>query len=265
VNVSGDHPVIRLPRNKSLRILPKSGMMKIYDTLVACEMSAKKSLERGEERRIYGDGLFGGSPMYSSVGVQVSRMGGVLDRTKSFSKLSDKHWSRLTKMTRRAEAALESFADCSVIRQLLVAKRIVPFKTMSAPNNNRHCTKYFGAIAFGVNIFLRCHTDEDFTVSVTQVFLKGSDQYRVGDKVVAFFCFPTLGVAIPTRPGDFVIFDATIQHCISSRCHDSDEIMCVSFYLKSLVVGMNDNCMPLSRDQMDMSSFHDNLEASSAS
>ena len=60
-------------------------------------------------------------------------------------------------------------------------------------------------------------------------------------------------------------FDATIPHCISSRCHDSDEIMCVSFYLKSLVVGMNDNSMPLSRDQMDMSSFHDNLEANTAS
>ncbi len=67
------------------------------------------------------------------------------------------------------------------------------------------------------------------------------------------------------KPGDFVIFDATIPHCISSRCHNSDEIMCVSFYLKSRVVGMNDNCMPLSRDQMNMSSFHDNLKASSAS
>jgi hypothetical protein len=265
MDVTGAHPVIRLPRNESLRILPKSGMMNIYDTLVACEMLGKKSLKRGDDRKIYGDGLFGGSPMYSSVGVQVSRMGGVLDRTKCFSELSDKHWSGLTKMTRRAEAAVESFADCSVIRQLLFAKRIVPFKTMSAPNNNRHRTKYFGAIAFGVNIFLRCHTDEDFTVSVTQVFLKGCDQYRAGDKVVAFFCFPTLGVAIPMRPGDYVVFDATIPHCISSRCHDSDEIMCVSFYLKSLVVGMNDNSMPLSRDQMDMSSFHDNLEANTAS
>ncbi len=265
MNASGDHPVIRLPRKDSLRILPKSGMMNIYDTLVASEMLAKKSLERGEERRIYGDGLFGGSPKYSSVGVQVSRMGGVLDRTKCFSKLSDQHWSGLTKMARRAEAAVESFADCSVIRQLLAAKRIVPFKTMSAPNNNRHRVKYFGAIAFGINIFLRCHSDDDFTVSVTQVFLKGCDQYRVGDKVVAFFCFPTLGVAIPMRPGDFVIFDATIPHCISSRCHASDEIMCVSFYLKSLVVGMNDNSIPLSTDQMDLSSLHDNLEARTAS
>ncbi len=90
-------------------------------------------------------------------------------------------------MTRRAEAAVKSFADCSVICQLLAAKQIVPFKTMSGPHNNRHCTKYFGAIAFGVNIFLRCHTDEDFTVSVTQVFLKGCDQYLVVDRVVAFF------------------------------------------------------------------------------
>jgi hypothetical protein len=31
---TGHHPVIKLPRNKSLRILPKSGMMEIYDCLL---------------------------------------------------------------------------------------------------------------------------------------------------------------------------------------------------------------------------------------
>lgn len=253
---TGHHPVIKLPRNESLRILPKSGMMAIYDCLLAFEMSMKKSLERGNSRRIFSDGDSGGSPMYSSIGVQVSRKGGVIDRNSCI--VPDKHWRELIKITRRAEAALESFADTSVIRQICAAKHTVPFKTMSAPNN-QFVVKYFGAIAFGRNIFLRCHTDEDFTMSVTQVFVKGIDRYQAGDKVVAFFCFPTIGVAIPMRAGDYVIFDATIPHCISSRCHLDDELMCVSFYLKSMVVGMNNNSIPMSKDQIDLLAFNDQI------
>jgi hypothetical protein len=258
--VSGHHLVIRLPRNESLRILPKAGMTTIYDTLVACEKLSKKRLERGDERRVFGDGIFGGSPMYSSVGVQVSRCGGILDRSTCFSQLSDKHWFELIKMARRAEAAMDSFADASVLSQLIFAKQIIPFKTLSAPSTNHPPLKYFGAIAFGANVFLRCHTDEDFTYSVTQIFLKDCPKYHaVGDRVVAFFCFPTIGVAIPMRAGDFVLFDATVPHCISSRCHSSDDLMFVSFYLKSRVVGLNNNSIPLSRDQLELSSLHQKL------
>ncbi len=81
---------------------------------------------------------------------------------------------------------------------------------------------------------------------MTQIYLKGRDAYAPNDKPVAFFCFPTRGVAIPMRPGDFLLFDATIPHIISLRCHRSDDIMYVSFYLESRVVGMNDNSIPLS-------------------
>ena len=35
---TGVNSVIRLPRNESLRILPKSGMSKIYDALISCEL-----------------------------------------------------------------------------------------------------------------------------------------------------------------------------------------------------------------------------------
>ena len=159
------------------------------------------------------------------------------------------------KMTTRAEAAFESFADSAIIHQMQYAKEHVPIRTMSAPHSN-HNTKYFGAMAFGQNVFARCHTDEDFTMSVTQVYLEGVDVYSVADRVVAYFCFPTIGVAIPMCPGDYVIFDATLPHCVSSRCHSGDNVVGVSFYLKSLVVGMNNNSIPLTRDQIYLSSLH---------
>ena len=101
--------------------------------------------------------------------------------------------------------------------------------------------KYYGGLAFGCNLFLRCHTDDDFTMSMAHVHLKGKDQYSLSDNVVVYFCFPTLGVAVPLRPGDFLLFNAQIPHCVSSRCKHTDQIMVLSMYLKTSVVGLNNN------------------------
>ena len=82
---SGSHSVIRLPRNESLRILPQTSMMKLFNALVACE-------ERGDSRRTFGDDNSGGAPMYSCVGVQASRFGGIVQCSPCFASLSNEHW-----------------------------------------------------------------------------------------------------------------------------------------------------------------------------
>ncbi len=66
---------------------------------------------------------------------------------------------------------------------------------------------------------------------------------------MAYFCFPTLGIAVALRPGDFFLFNPTIPHCLSSRCRNDDNVISVSSYLKTAVVGLNDNSLPLSDDQ----------------
>jgi len=81
------------------------------------------------------------------------------------------------------------------------------------------------------------------------VFLKVKFEYLYDDKVVVYFCFPTIGVAVPLRPGDYLLFNAQIPHCISSRCTFEDEIMCTSTYLKTAIVGMNNNDLPLTQEQ----------------
>ncbi len=104
-------------------------------------------------------------------------------------------------------------------------------------------------IAFGTNVFLHCHTDDDFTMSIIQVFLKGKRQYLFNNEVVVYFCFPTIGVAAPLRPGDYLLFNACIPYCISSRCKVKEEILCTSTYLKTAVVGMNNNDLSLTDEQ----------------
>ena len=91
--------------------------------------------------------------------------------------------------------------------------------------------------------------DNDYTMSMVQIHLKGKVKYNIEDDVVVYFCFPTLGVAVPLRPGDFLIFNALIPHCVSSRCREADKILSIAMYLKTSVVGLNNNQLPTSSVQ----------------
>lgn len=79
----------------------------------------KKTVVRGESKKIYGDSKNGGTPFSCSVGVQMLRTSGVVESSPCFASLSNAHWKVLLQMTRRAEVALKSFADPSILHQLL--------------------------------------------------------------------------------------------------------------------------------------------------
>jgi hypothetical protein len=145
--------------------------------------------------------------MYTSAGVQVSRNSPeVLNCNAFMDKLPKRHWTVLMKLMWHAEYCFEAITDNEVISHMYHAKQVVPFKTMNTTFSSRESSlKYYGGLAFGCNVFLQCHTDADFTMSMAQVHLKGKGQYNVDDNVVVYFCFPTLGVAVPLRPGDFLL------------------------------------------------------------
>lgn len=63
-------------------------------------------------------------------------------------------------------------------------------------------------------------------------------------------------MAVPLRPGDVIIFNPLEPHAISSRCEPDDEVFCVSVYLKSAVVGLNDNSIPLSPVEEELSRLY---------
>jgi hypothetical protein len=155
----------------------------------------------------------------------------------------------------------EMIADHQVISHLHQTKKVVPFKTMSETSNGScSSSKYYGAIAIDTNGFFCCHTNADFTMRICQVFLKGKSEYHLNDNVVVYFCFPTLGVAVPLQPGDYLMFNALIPHAISSRCKFDNEIMCVSMYLKTATVGLNNNDLELTPAQKFLANrYHNSL------
>jgi len=109
-------------------------------------------------------------------------------------------------------------------------------------------SEIFNGVAFGYNTYLGCHTDVDFTRSVASVYVEDHHN-ALEDRVVCFFCFPRLGVAVAMRSGDVLIFNPLEPHCISSRCKQSDKLLVLSTYLKTAVVGQNDNDIELTREQ----------------
>ncbi len=145
-------------------------------------------------------------------------------------------------MMRCAELCFKMIADHQVVSHFCHVRMVVPFKTMSG-------SKYYGGIAFGCNVFVCCHTNTDFTRSISQIFLKGRNRYKIDAEVVVYFCFPTLGVAVPLWPGIFLLFNSLIPHCILFQCKLDDNIICVSMYLKLAAVGMNNNSLSLTSEQ----------------
>jgi hypothetical protein len=243
-------PFIRLPRRLSLDIIGQAGLQNMYKALDACEGLKKRPSVRGKGKQIFGDR---GKPLkFVVMGVHVSRNSNeVMDCAPFMQSLPDHHWKALMKIMHRAEKCFERIMDHQVISHIRHAKRLVPYRTMTSASTNSPL-KYFGGLAYGCNVFLPCHTDDDFTMSIVQIFLKNHTRCQMGDDIVTHFCFPTLGVAVPLRPGDFLMFNALIPHCISSRCKQSDHVIALTMYLKTAVVGMNNNDLDLTPAQTSL-------------
>ncbi len=90
-------------------------------------------------------------------------------------------------LMKRADTSFCSFTDHCVISHLHHAKKLVPFKTFSSTVDKpfMFSSKFFGGIAFDSNVFLCFHADADFTMSISQVFLKGRPEYHVNGDAIA--------------------------------------------------------------------------------
>ena len=152
-------PFIRLPRQQSLELYSQISVTDILCALEECEKMKKTSVKRSDNKRIFGD--YGKPVMYTCAGVQVSRNSpDVLDFNADVEKLPEDHQTILMKLMRYIEGCFESIVDSEVISHMFHAKQVVPFKTMTMPGScQKSMLKYYGALAFGCNVFLRCHTD----------------------------------------------------------------------------------------------------------
>jgi hypothetical protein len=110
----------------------------------------------------------------------------------------------------------------------------------STSSSYQKTARYYNCLGFGTNVYLRSHIDQDFTMSIVQAHTNNRD-YQVDNKILCYFAFPRIGMAVALQPGDFLLFNPQEPHSIPFCCRSEDEIFCISSYLKTDVVGLNDN------------------------
>jgi hypothetical protein len=81
-------------------------------------------------------------------------------------------------------------------------------------------------------------------MSIVQAHINNQD-YQVDDRILCYFAFPRIGTAVALWPGDILLFNPQELHSISSHCKSGDKIFCISSYLKTGVVSLNDNSNPV--------------------
>jgi hypothetical protein len=109
----------------------------------------------------------------------------------------------------------------------------------SPSSSSKKHARYYNGLGFGINVYLRSHVDAYFTMSIVQANIDNHD-YANDDKIICYFAFPRIGVAVALRPGDFLLFNSH-----EPRCNREDDIFIISSYLKSAVVGLHDNSDPI--------------------
>lgn len=240
----GATPFVVPPRDITLA---KTGQLENSKPTALCkaidEVDANtnhKGAERGSSKFVVRDD---NHPKYLCPGVACRRGAkGVEQNHYSLKNISDKSSKLLMKLFSQAEHLFRMFIDTESIRVIQEAMNLIDPKTFTTPQS-KTSAKIYGSFASGINVYLNAHPDADFTYCCSVVHMK--EEYKLEQRVVAYFCFPRLGIAVPLRPGEMIFFNPSEEHCISSRVDNNDTIYCVSLYIKSNVFGLNDNGLPL--------------------
>ena len=160
------------------------------------------------------------------------------------------------KFVKHCEASMREWTPTEVLAGFAKAAELVGHKGTTVEENTEGkkavSADHFGSVAFGERTHLSCHRDDDsFCCLVTlQCPVRDSCLHQMDDEIVAHFCFPECGVAVAMRPGDMTLFDPRVMHCTSSVVDETKQVHCVSLCLKTAVVGLNDNHIKLTKEQL---------------
>lgn len=207
------------------------------------------------------------STKYCCAGARPNRNRPGVGSSANVDKVDERSWNCIVDYVIRCETAFTKWMDTNILRAVRHAKKLVGFCSLPRQEGSDFSpASIFGSVAFGRNVYLNAHTDEDFVPSIVAVHCPlpdGKKTYELDDDVVCYFVFPRYGMAVPLRPGDILIFNPKEYHCVSSRVSDEDDFYCLSLYLKSAVVGLHDNSLPLTDEQKEFADAYKNSKKKS--
>jgi hypothetical protein len=236
---NGNFVAMKVPRSRTLDVLGVNHR-ELAAALYAIE-NMKGTHRRGKDHQSVPQH---GKLNHKYVGLSPNRAtGGTY--LKGGQKLDDdneNHWQAIKGFLAKVENLTVEFMEGAVLRGLQAAKKLGQWPSLRKDN-----LSIWAGISTARNHYLQVHTDQDFFLSMTLIVpASGELKPEEKDTVTHYFCFPKQGRSVAMKPLDLILFDATEWHCLSSGKTEGD-FYCVSFYLKTLLVGKNDNSLTLTQ------------------
>lgn len=234
---SGDTVFTLIPRKSTITSFTR--VEQTLSALDALQRSKTETEKRGKKRLLIPES----DGKYVTVGLRANR--GCVGISESWpKKLDTKDRKEIRRLMKNCEHVAKGFIPSIELRGLRQAQKHSAWQEMTDATKE----SIWGSVACGKNYFLNSHVDDDFFYSLTTIVSKYGlrkeiDNYDMDAEVSNYFAFPEQGIAVALRPGDMLIFNPRYQHCLSSRssCYKNKDVFCLSMYLKTAVVGGNDN------------------------
>jgi hypothetical protein len=230
-----------IPRKRVLQVIGKSGKnTKKAIKALDCLQQTEKSCHRSELK----SGVMTTDSKYVIYGSKVRRgsTGFSRDKLRTSFPFQAKH---LDELSRRCACVASEFLSSHLLRGMSDVTKAGCWESLSPS------VDFVAALASAKNYMAPAHVDEDFLFSIHQLNVNMDKVYDVDNSVVQYFCFPEFGYAIGLRPGDMMIFNPQVYHCLSEKqlSYCSLDVHVTTFYVKTAHVGKNDNSLPLTDEE----------------
>jgi hypothetical protein len=243
---SGDTVFVLIPREQAIAKL--SHVNKTLQSLHGLNDAKGFSKKRGKKRMTIPEG---DNSNYATVGLKAYRGGtGILDSWPE--KISENDKKQVIKFMNACQEVADGYLPSEDLRGIQIAKCILQWQEMEGCGQKWVWASFSEAL----NTFLSSHTDEDFfysllTLASAHALREEIDRYKLSADVSNYFVFAEQGIAVAMRPGDMLIFNPKYHHCLSSRAsaYENEDVFSLSLYLKTAIVGKNDNSIPLNNTE----------------
>jgi hypothetical protein len=160
---------VRLPRVDSLNIMRES--RQLCSAVRSCTKNQRTTLSRDTQNHVFIED----NHKYCCVGSQPCRAerGVKSGSYRLKNRFQSKEWDAIHNVLRRSEYAFDRYMDTEVIQHITAAKKHVNYRTMdpSPLSSGVKSATIYNGMGFGINVYLRSHTDQDFTMSIVQAHI----------------------------------------------------------------------------------------------
>jgi len=242
-SATGTHVFTLVPRCKALKALGFRAQEEIEFCNNVCKHHTNTQRTRGKDGISTSPGT-----KYCCIGVTANQ-GGHGCNDNAF-KSNPELRKDLSSFAKRREHLMVQYLSSATINGLQKSKELIGWNTLNKGDNG-----LFASLAQQADYTSPAHVDDDSGYSCFSVQTDNLDnnqtQYSMEAPVAHHFVFPTMGVAVAMRPGDVLFFNPLHYHCCSPKAGDYKDVpvFVSSLYLKTAVVGCNNNSVPLTQLQ----------------